>query len=209
MTALRSLFSTRQCSASYGKGVTRLSPHCYYPSLACLIPRFASNRAYLGSFGTASLASHEFEGTRGKVTANMERNVLRHHTELVCLNARSQLKGGLTAVCTKLCWVACGAYEIISNRDKNAPTLCASLEINDFNTPDLWSLEAIRILNANKNLTKAAEEEIARNHFSSSLTRKEIGHYCVGLPCLGSSVEIPSNYQVAEKRLFDITLKLI
>ncbi|GFX17204.1 uncharacterized protein TNCV_2857271 [Trichonephila clavipes] len=31
----------------------------------------------------------KFERTRGKVTANMERNVLRHYTELICLNARS------------------------------------------------------------------------------------------------------------------------
>ncbi|GFY00771.1 DDE_3 domain-containing protein [Trichonephila clavipes] len=30
--------STRQCSASHGKGVTNLSLHCYYPSLACSIP---------------------------------------------------------------------------------------------------------------------------------------------------------------------------
>ncbi|GFV48220.1 transposable element Tcb1 transposase [Trichonephila clavipes] len=80
-------FSTRQCSASHGKGVTRLYPHCYYLSLACLIPRFVSNLAYLGSFGTEGWASHEFERTRGNVTANMERNVSRHHTELVCLNA--------------------------------------------------------------------------------------------------------------------------
>ncbi|GFW92078.1 uncharacterized protein TNCV_2153571 [Trichonephila clavipes] len=65
------------------------SPHCYYSSLACPIPRFVSNRAYLGSFGTASWASHEFERHRVKVTANMERNVSRHHTELLCLNARS------------------------------------------------------------------------------------------------------------------------
>ncbi|GFV12252.1 hypothetical protein TNCV_1537481 [Trichonephila clavipes] len=33
-------------------------------------------------------ASHEIERIRGKVTANMERNVSRHHTELVCLNAQ-------------------------------------------------------------------------------------------------------------------------
>ncbi|GFW01255.1 transposable element Tcb2 transposase [Trichonephila clavipes] len=44
---------------------------------------------HLGSFGTASWASHGFERTTGKVTGNMERNVPRHHTELVCLNARS------------------------------------------------------------------------------------------------------------------------
>ncbi|GFT93384.1 transposable element Tcb1 transposase [Trichonephila clavipes] len=85
----RSHFSTRQCSASHGKGVTRLSLHCYTPSFTFPIPTFVSNRAYLGSFGTASWASHEFEQTRGKVTANMERNVSRHHTKLVCLDARS------------------------------------------------------------------------------------------------------------------------
>ncbi|GFW00764.1 transposable element Tcb1 transposase [Trichonephila clavipes] len=73
----------------HGKGITRFSPHCYYPSLACQISRFDSNQAYLGSFGTANWAFHEFERTRGKVTANMERNVSRHHTEFVCLNARS------------------------------------------------------------------------------------------------------------------------
>ncbi|GFY33785.1 transposable element Tcb1 transposase [Trichonephila clavipes] len=67
----------------------RMSQDCYYPSLACPIPRFVSKRAYPGSFGSASWASHVFERTRGKVTANMERNVSRHHTELVCLNARS------------------------------------------------------------------------------------------------------------------------
>ncbi|GFT86468.1 transposable element Tcb1 transposase [Trichonephila clavipes] len=88
-TAPRSHFSTRQCSASHGNGVTRLSPHCYYPSFSCPIPRFVSNQAYLGSFGMASWTSHEFERTRGKVTANKERNVSRHYTELVCLNAGS------------------------------------------------------------------------------------------------------------------------
>ncbi|GFY11262.1 transposable element Tcb1 transposase [Trichonephila clavipes] len=85
-TASWSHFSTRQSSASHGKGVTRLSPHCYYPSFVCPIPIFVSNQAYLGSFGTASWASHELERTRGKVAANMERNVSRYHMELVCLN---------------------------------------------------------------------------------------------------------------------------
>ncbi|GFW64800.1 transposable element Tcb1 transposase [Trichonephila clavipes] len=83
---------------SHGKGVTRLSPHCYYPSLAYPISRFVSNQAYLGSFGTVSWASHEFERARGKVTVNMERNVSRYHTELVYLNARAciRARGGST-----------------------------------------------------------------------------------------------------------------
>ncbi|PRD35686.1 UNVERIFIED_CONTAM: hypothetical protein NCL1_10738 [Trichonephila clavipes] len=50
--SLRNRFSTGQGSASHGKGITRLSPHCYYHSLTCLIPRCVSNRAYLESFGS-------------------------------------------------------------------------------------------------------------------------------------------------------------
>ncbi|GFT97149.1 uncharacterized protein TNCV_3858121 [Trichonephila clavipes] len=33
------------------QGVTRLSLHCYYPSLVCPIPRFVSNRAYSDNLG--------------------------------------------------------------------------------------------------------------------------------------------------------------
>ncbi|GFW49039.1 transposable element Tcb1 transposase [Trichonephila clavipes] len=88
-------WSARQCSASHVKGVTRLSPHFYYPSLACRIPRIVSNRPYLGSFGTMSWTSNEFDRTRGKVTSNMERNVSRYRTKLVCLNVRSCRLGHL------------------------------------------------------------------------------------------------------------------
>ncbi|GFX49320.1 hypothetical protein TNCV_3334381 [Trichonephila clavipes] len=73
--APRSHYSTRQCSISHGKCVTRLSQHCYFPSFACPIPRIFSNRAYVGSFGIESWASHEFERNRSKFSANMERNV--------------------------------------------------------------------------------------------------------------------------------------
>ncbi|GFU57008.1 hypothetical protein TNCV_1778821 [Trichonephila clavipes] len=51
--ATRATAPRRQYSASPVKGVTRLSPHCYYPSFACPVHRFVSNRAYLGSFGMA------------------------------------------------------------------------------------------------------------------------------------------------------------
>ncbi|GFS84613.1 transposable element Tcb1 transposase [Trichonephila clavipes] len=71
------------------QGCIRLPLHSYCPSLGCLIPRFVSNQAYLGLFGTESWASYEFERTRAKVTADTERNVSRHYTEPVCLNSRS------------------------------------------------------------------------------------------------------------------------
>ncbi|GFT64705.1 uncharacterized protein TNCV_4399771 [Trichonephila clavipes] len=67
---LKEPFFNKTMLGSNGKGVIRLSPHCYYPSLACRIPRLVSDRAYLGSFGTVNWASHEFERTRGKSEAN-------------------------------------------------------------------------------------------------------------------------------------------
>ncbi|GFU86161.1 transposable element Tcb1 transposase [Trichonephila clavipes] len=82
-------FFNKTISTSHVKGVTRLSPYCYYSSLVFPIPKFVCNQAYLGSFGTASWTSDEFERTGGKVTANMERNVSRHQTELVFLNSPS------------------------------------------------------------------------------------------------------------------------
>ncbi|GFU65434.1 uncharacterized protein TNCV_633571 [Trichonephila clavipes] len=71
------IFSTRQCSASHGKGVPRLSPHCYYPSLACPISRFVSNRAYLRSCGMVSWASHEFERLQ-QIGSEMSQDIIQN-----------------------------------------------------------------------------------------------------------------------------------
>ncbi|GFR22100.1 integrase_H2C2 domain-containing protein [Trichonephila clavata] len=49
---------------------------------------------------------------------------------------------------------------------------------------------AIGILDANLNLTNAAEEEIACDQFSSSLTRKENGRYCVGVNFVKCSTKL-------------------
>ncbi|GFU57393.1 hypothetical protein TNCV_3635721 [Trichonephila clavipes] len=45
------------------------------------MPRFVSNRAYLGSFGTASWASHEFERTRGKLNGYVNKQNCRIWSE--------------------------------------------------------------------------------------------------------------------------------
>ncbi|GFV26246.1 hypothetical protein TNCV_698681 [Trichonephila clavipes] len=74
-------------------GLTRQGCHKAVSALLQLflsqVPRFVSNRVYLRSFLMESRASHEFERTRGMITAIIEGNVSRHPTELVCLNARS------------------------------------------------------------------------------------------------------------------------
>ncbi|GBM00954.1 hypothetical protein AVEN_6294-1, partial [Araneus ventricosus] len=120
-----------------------------------------------------------------------------------------QLKGGLTAVNTKLGWVVCGKFDDFPiQNDQSASILCAGLAVRDYNISDLWNLETIGILDAQHNLTKAAEEEIAHEQFLNSLNRNEEGRYCVGLPWLGNDQQLPDNRFVAERRLFSVTRKL-
>ncbi|GFS53703.1 transposable element Tcb1 transposase [Trichonephila clavipes] len=87
--APRSHFSTRQSSARHSKEVSRLPPPHYHPSMACSIPRFVTNLAYLRSFRMASWTAYELGRNGGALTATVERDVSGHHTKLLCLNARS------------------------------------------------------------------------------------------------------------------------
>ncbi|GBN05267.1 hypothetical protein AVEN_116395-1 [Araneus ventricosus] len=120
-----------------------------------------------------------------------------------------QLKVGLTAVNTKLGWVVCGKFDDSPIQiDQSASILCAGLAVRDYNISDLWNLETIGILDAQHNLTKAAEEEIAHEQFLNSLNRNEEGRYCVGLAWLGNDQQLPNNRFVAEGRLFSVRRKL-
>ncbi|GFT28305.1 uncharacterized protein TNCV_646251 [Trichonephila clavipes] len=74
---------TARVSQDCFRNVTTFLWHARSPDLSPI------KHIYLEYFGTMSWASHELERTRGKVTANMNRNVSRHHTELLFLNARS------------------------------------------------------------------------------------------------------------------------
>ncbi|GFT25305.1 HTH_Tnp_Tc3_2 domain-containing protein [Trichonephila clavipes] len=58
-TAPKSHFSTRQCSASQGKGVPRLSPHCYNPSLAFPIQVFPLSTNYESTVSRTGNRQHK------------------------------------------------------------------------------------------------------------------------------------------------------
>ncbi|GFY22837.1 transposable element Tcb1 transposase [Trichonephila clavipes] len=59
------------------KGVTRLSPHCYNPSLACPISRFVSNRAYMGRQVGHATGLNELEAKLQQVWNEMFQNVIQ------------------------------------------------------------------------------------------------------------------------------------
>ncbi|PRD19175.1 UNVERIFIED_CONTAM: Kunitz-type serine protease inhibitor bitisilin-1 [Trichonephila clavipes] len=64
--------------------MARVSPLCYYPSLACPIPRFASNQAYLGSFGMAHtqvghpISLNELEARVQQIWKEMPQDIIQN-----------------------------------------------------------------------------------------------------------------------------------
>ncbi|GFV87455.1 transposable element Tcb1 transposase [Trichonephila clavipes] len=78
------IFQLDNTRPPHGEGITRFISALLLPSLALAVPcQICLQSSIPGStIGVASCASNEFERTRGKVTANMERNVSRHHMNL-------------------------------------------------------------------------------------------------------------------------------
>ncbi|PRD30189.1 UNVERIFIED_CONTAM: hypothetical protein NCL1_27171 [Trichonephila clavipes] len=77
----RGQFSTKQCSASQGKGYTRLSLHCYYPSFTCPIPRFVSIRSYwdhLGREGGHLISLNELDARLQQIWKEMSQDVIQN-----------------------------------------------------------------------------------------------------------------------------------
>ncbi|GBN38457.1 hypothetical protein AVEN_122720-1 [Araneus ventricosus] len=122
-----------------------------------------------------------------------------------------QLKGGLTAVNTKLGWTICGEHASSNNENRELSTMLTSsfFFVQNLKVSDLWNLETIGITDDGRSLTNEIEDELAREQFLSYLSRNEEGRYSVGLPWTQKQPpEIPTNHHVAETRLFSVTRKL-
>ncbi|GFT05116.1 transposable element Tcb1 transposase [Trichonephila clavipes] len=61
-----------------GKGVTRLPLHCYYPSFACPITRFVSNRAYLGWRVGHPMRLNELEARLQQIWNEMSQDIIQN-----------------------------------------------------------------------------------------------------------------------------------
>lgn len=121
-----------------------------------------------------------------------------------------QLGNGLTAIQTKIGWTVCGPSGIPSQGYLNSGTavVVTNLHVKEWSVPDLWRLETIGINDPAHTLSKREEEELAHDMFIKQLTRNEDGRYRVGLPWICSNLNIPSNRNEAERRLFSTTRRL-
>jgi hypothetical protein len=85
---------------------------------------------------------------------------------------------------------------------------CRTIMMTSATIQQLWSLEAIGIKDPAEVKTQEEENEAAKIQFRETVIRNETGRYEVNLSWKIENPKLPTNKQVAEKRLFTTTKKL-
>jgi len=121
-----------------------------------------------------------------------------------------KLENGLTAVESLLGWTVMGKMnDCISERNAlSMSSITTSMLTHSTDIENLWKLEAIGIADPKENKTDSELEEAVWNHFHKTLKMVE-NRYEVSLPWINEKEALPSNREIAEKRLISTTKKLI
>ncbi|GBM65673.1 hypothetical protein AVEN_217661-1 [Araneus ventricosus] len=115
------------------------------------------------------------------------------------------LSSGPAAIETKLGWTV---FEKNGTREisDNSTLLVTSILNKETLISDLWSLDALRILDPSEKKNKLELQEEARDHFLSSVKVNEEGRFQVSLPWFDNQLPLNDNHDLAVKRL-DSTVK--
>ncbi|XP_050309972.1 uncharacterized protein LOC126745954 [Anthonomus grandis grandis] len=117
---------------------------------------------------------------------------------------RYVLPCGLVAMETLLGWSLMGK---IPEDENNARTITAlSLFISDSSLANLWELETLGITDPAVQRTREESALAAKDFFLKTVTVNSEARYEVRLPWVENHPELPSNYNIAKKRL-DITVR--
>lgn len=117
---------------------------------------------------------------------------------------RYVLPCGLVAMETLLGWSLMGK---IPQEESNASTISAlSLFISDSSLANLWELETLGITDPAVQRTRVESALAAKDLFLQTVTVNSEARYEVRLPWLENHPELPSNYNIAKKRL-DYTVR--
>ncbi|UYV76394.1 hypothetical protein LAZ67_14000274 [Cordylochernes scorpioides] len=115
-----------------------------------------------------------------------------------------QVEADLTAVETKLGWTLMGNSPIIDSNDNVQQTL--NLLTTRCDLKDLWDLEVLGIRDPVETCSKETRYEEIKEKFITKIQRQSDQRYSVGLPWKVEKESIPSNLDIAIKRL-DISTK--
>ncbi|UYV64990.1 hypothetical protein LAZ67_3002675 [Cordylochernes scorpioides] len=115
-----------------------------------------------------------------------------------------QVEADLTAVETKLGWTLMGNSPIIDSNDNVQQTL--NLLTTRCDLKDLWDLEVLGIRDPVETCSKETKYQEIKEKFITKIQRQSDQRYSVGLPWKVEKESIPSNLDIAIKRL-DISTK--
>ncbi|UYV84129.1 hypothetical protein LAZ67_X001289 [Cordylochernes scorpioides] len=112
----------------------------------------------------------------------------------------------LTAVETKLGWTLMGQSPVVGKEDKVQIALNMLVARN--NLKDLWELDILGIQDPIEVVSKKKRETELKEHFIKNIKRDEDQRYSVALPWKCERNNIPSNLEIAQRRLEACTSKL-
>jgi len=119
-----------------------------------------------------------------------------------------RLKKGLIATETKFGWCLMG--QMAQLKDKNNLALSSiSLSVCSATVEELWKLDTLGICDPVEVQSSAERDKATHEHFQQTVTRDSNGRYAVSLPWVDREMKLPSNKQVAFKRLEATTRKLV
>ncbi|UYV67954.1 hypothetical protein LAZ67_5002612 [Cordylochernes scorpioides] len=105
----------------------------------------------------------------------------------------------LTAVETKLRWTLMGQSPVVCKEDKVKIALNMLVARN--NLKDLWELDVLGIQDFIEVVSKKKRETELKEHFIKNIKRDEDKRYSVALPWKCKRNNIPSNLEIAQRRL--------
>jgi len=126
---------------------------------------------------------------------------------IIITGKTKKLSGGLVAMETVYGWTLGGPVPVKENNSIAASTI--SMFVNsEKSIPELWDLEAIGIRDSADQIPKEEHDKNVKKNLQNELTLDKDGRYKVKLPWVNKEFTVPTNKNIAEKRLVKATEKL-
>ncbi|GBM11178.1 hypothetical protein AVEN_207717-1 [Araneus ventricosus] len=120
---------------------------------------------------------------------------------------RRVLSSGLVALESYLGWTIMGKTNLLSEREDTA-MMVISMFVREATISDLFSLEVLGISDPVEMKSKKENKYLTKLYFEETVRINEDGRYEVSLPWKGDHLPLPSNKEIAMKRLETSTRKL-
>ncbi|XP_024873895.1 uncharacterized protein LOC112455907 [Temnothorax curvispinosus] len=109
------------------------------------------------------------------------------------------LRCGLIALETAYGWTLTGKLEVYESNSASLMVYTSMMAESDIT--NLWDLELIGIREPDLHKPQGERDAEVRQHFLGTVNRIPDGRYCVRLPWIDESKQMPDNFEVAKKRL--------